>query len=250
MRSTASLGTALALVCLVLVGAGPACCSARDLRALSDSPQWNRLAGLWQALLDHSSQRIYSPSLFQGLAGDVSGVDATLSELAQGGALPRPVADYLARLFHARYQYLAQSYYTTRSSVSESPFEASRTAALWVVELQLAVLRRPAASKADAELAEAAEANLIFQLTYLRHLDEFASQVDDRRVAMKKREEAGEKVDWKAFDADVERRQGLLLEAYRNRKLPPAEIVHRSLPYILALTRLEVSGQAPGLAGG
>ena len=239
----------LALGCLLLAAASPALCSARSMQALSDSPEWCQLAKLWQALLDHSSERVYSPSLFQGLAGDVNAVDSEVATLANGGALPKPVADYLGRLFHARYQYLGECHYTTQSSVNESPFEASRTAALWVVELQLSVLRRPLASKADAELADAAEANLTYQLTYLHHLDRFSSDVDERRTATKKREEAGEKVDWKAFDTDVERRQGLLLDAYRSRKLPPADIVHRAMPYIVALTRWEPSDQGAGSVG-
>jgi len=249
MRTVSTSRLLLALGCLLLAAASPALCSARSMQALSDSPEWGQLAKLWQALLDHSSERVYSPSLFRGLAGDVNGVDSEVLALADGGALPRPLTDYLGHLFHTRYQYLGECHYTTRSSVSESPFEASRTAALWVVELQLSVLRRPLASKADAELADAAEANLTYQLGYLYHLERFSSEVDEHRTATNKREEAGEKVDWKAFDADVERRQGLLLDAYRSRKLPPADIVHKAMPYIIALTRREPSDQGADSVG-
>jgi hypothetical protein len=111
------------------------------------------------------------------------------------------------------------------------------------------VLRKPALSKADLELAQAAESNLAYQLTYLYHVDEFASQVEQRRIDMKKREDAGEKIDWQGFDRDVERRQGLLLDAYKKRKLPRAKVVHESGPYIVALTRLAGSPAAAASLG-
>jgi len=234
--STRRFIRALLLGCLLLA-AIPATAS-MSKEALADAPEWEHLSQLWQTLLDHSSGQVWNPAIFQGLAKDMNAVEAELGALAARGALRKPVSDYLARLFHMRYQYLSEYHYTARSSVRESPFEASRQAALWVVELQLTVLRKPALSKADLELGQAAESNLAYQLTYLYHVDRFASQVEQRRIDMKKREDAGEKIDWQAFDRDVERRQSLLLEAYKKRKLPRVKVVHESGPYIVALTRL------------
>jgi hypothetical protein len=244
--SIASL-LALAFGCLLLAALGPAAGAKGSKQAIADTTEWSHLARLWQTLLDHSSNRVYNPSLFRGLAGDVNAVDSEFAALADRGELPRPVADYLRHLFHMRYPYLGECQYTTRSSVSATPVEASRSAARWVVELQLSVLRAPLLSKADGELAQAAESNISYQLTYLYHLEKLDSEVEQRRAEMKKREEGGEKIDWKAFESDVDRRENLLLDAYRARKLPRAGVVNEGMPYVIALTRQEVSSvNSPG----
>lgn len=234
---------ALLLGCLLLA-AIPAT-AAMSKEAIAGTPEWCHLAHLWQTLLDHSSGQVSNPTIFQGLAKDMNAVDAELAALAGRGALRKPVSDYLARLFHMRYQYLSQYHYTTRSSIRESPFEASCQAALWIVELQLSILRKPALSKADLELAQAAESNLAYQLTYLYHVEGFTSEVEQRRIDMKKREDAGEKIDWQGFDRDVERRQGLLLDSYKARRLPRVKAVNEAGPYIVALTR---SAESPARA--
>jgi hypothetical protein len=241
-ETTSRFTRALLIGCLLLTAAPVAAGAGKE--ALAGTPEWKHLAHLWQTLLDHSSGQVSNPTIFQGLAKDMNAVDAELAALAARGALRKPVSDYLARVFHMRYQYLSEYHYTARSSVRESPFEASRQAAHWVVELQLSVLRRPALSKADLELAQAAESNLAYQLSYLYHLDKFTSEVEQRRIDMKKREDAGEKIDWQAFDRDVERRQNLLLDAYKARKLPRVGVVNEAGPHIVALTRFAESPAA------
>jgi hypothetical protein len=239
-RTTTRFTCALLLGCLLLA-AVPAAAITRE--AVADSPEWKHLSHLWQVLLDHSSGQVSNPAIFQELAKDMYAAEADLDALTARGALRKSASDYLRSLFHLRYQYLSEYYYTARSSVRESPFEASRQAALWVVELQLSVLRKPALSQADLDLARAAESNLAYQLTYLYHVDKFNSEVEQRRVDMKKREDAGGKIDWQAFDRDVERRQKLLLEAYQARRLPRVKVVNEAGPYLVALTR---SAERPG----
>jgi hypothetical protein len=229
------------LGCLLLAAIAAA---GMSKEGLANRPEWQHLCRLWQALLDHSSGQVSNPAIFQALADDMYEAEADLGALTARGALRKPVAEYLKSLFHVRYQYLSDYCYTTRSSVRESPFEASRQAALWVVELQLSILRNPALSQADVELARAAESNLVYQLTYLYHVDKFSSEVERRRIDMKKREDAGEKIDWKGFEGDVERRQKLLLEAYEARKLPRVKVVEEAGPYLVALTRYAEYGAA------
>lgn len=245
--SRSQLSRAVLLACLLLTA--NAAIAGRSKEAFSDSPEWRRLSHVWQALLDHSCEQVHNPAIFQALAAGMYEVERDLRALTGRGELGRGLSDYLGSLFHTRYQYLSDYRYTTRSSVQQSPFEASRQAALWVVELQLSVLRRAALSKADLELAQAAESNLAYQLTYLYHMDRLASQVEGCRIDMRKREEAGEEIDWQAFDRDVERRQGLLLEAYKARKLPVVRVVSEASPYIIALTRSAQYPGAPGFPG-
>ncbi len=230
-----------AIVSITLLGSSAACCAAGTSQSLADSPEWNQLAHLWQTLLDHSSNQVYNPTLFQSLATDLNATEQQFSVLSDRGALPKPLAEYLRGLFDIRYQYLAQVQYTTRSGVSSSPLEASYNAARWVIELQLSLLRKPSVTKADKELVKAAESNIAYQLAYLYHYDRLADEVDRRRAELKKKEDAGEKVDYKAFDSDAERRQNRLFEAYKSHKLSRVSIVDQAMPYILDLTRCEVS---------
>jgi hypothetical protein len=253
MRSHRITGRAFPIaliICLLLAaGATSGMCAGPGKQALADTQEWSQLARLWQTLLDHSSNQVYNPTLFQSLAAEVNATDAELAALANRGALPKPVANYLRELFHARYQYLGEVQYTARSSVTATPVEASRHAALWVIELQLSVLRRPVQSRADEELARAAESNIAYQLTYLYNLDKFEAEVDRRRMELKKRADAGEKIDFKPFDTDVERREKRLLDAYKLRDLPGVPLVKQAMPYIVALTRQEPSPNGAAPAG-
>jgi hypothetical protein len=106
-----------------------------------------------------------------------------------------------------------------------------------VIELQLSVLRRQPTSKADRELAEAAIRNLAYELTFLRHLDEFEADSDRRRVELTDKESAGGKVDREAFEKEYQYRRSLLLETYRQKNLSKVRAVEEMLPYVVALTR-------------
>ncbi len=236
---------ALLLCCLLLPVGASVARAARGMQAVTGTSEWDRVATLWQTLIAHSSNEIYNASIFQSLAADMYSADSDLSALAGRGALQKPMADYLAHVLHMRYQYLAEITYTTRATSQESEAEASRHAALWVVEHQLSVLRRPLLLRADEELAEAAKSNLAYQLTYLYHVEKLDDEIEQQRRAMKRREEAKEKVDWKAFDAEVVRRQDSLLDAYRQRKLRRVALVNQATPYMVSLTAHE---PAPGVA--
>jgi len=196
-----------------------------------------RLVALWQTILDHSSGRIYNRQLLATLADDVERVDDLLGQLVEQRTLTQPVADSLRRLLHLRYQYVRESFYEAPQAVRLSAAEASRNAAQWVIEHQLAVLRSPPISKADEELSEKAQSNIVYQLTFLHHLDAFEAEVDRRGIRLKERERSGKDVDWDSFHRDCNRRRDLLIDAYRNRHLPSVREVETIMPYIVALTR-------------
>jgi len=196
-----------------------------------------RLVALWQTILDHSSGRIYNPQLLATLTDEVERVDDLLGQLVEQRTLTQPVADSLRRLLHLRYQYVRESLYEAPQAVRISSAEASRNAAQWVIEHQLAVLRSPPISKADEELSEKAQSNIAYQLTFLHHLDAFEAEVDRRGMRLKERERNGKGVDWDGFHRDCNRRRDLLIDAYRNRHLPSVREVETIMPYVVALSR-------------
>jgi hypothetical protein len=225
--------------CLFILLAGPShASSAGDLGPLADAPEWQRLVTLWHALLDHSSDLIYNRPRFDELVKDLDQADADLTALAQRNLLPRRVADDLRRFLHDRYAYIRGHTYTTLSYVQMTTVESARSAASWIVELQLCVLRTAYLDPdAKRDLIAAAETNLAYELTFLYHLDRFEAEGARRRLALKTKEDQGGAVDWPAFDADYQRRCNLLLEDYRTRRLPRARPVGDLLPFVGALTR-------------
>ena len=225
--------------CLFILPAGPShASSAGDLGPLADAPEWQRLVTLWHALLDHSSDLIYNRPRFDELVKDLDQADADLAALAEPTLLPRQVADDLRRLLHDRYAYIRGHTYTTLYHVQMTGVESARSAASWVVELQLSVLRTAYPDpNAKRELIAAAESNLAYELNFLYHLDRFEAEGARRRLALKTKEDQGGTVDWPAFDADYQRRCTLLLEAYRTRRLPRARPVGDILPLVGNLTR-------------
>jgi hypothetical protein len=229
----------LAACCLFILLAGAShSSSVRDLGPLADAPEWQRLVTLWHALLDHSSDVIYSRPRFDELVKDLDHSDSDLTALADRDLLPRQAADGLRRLVHARYAYIADHTYTTRYQVQMTGLQSARSAASWVLELQLSVLRSAYPDPdANRDLIAAAESNLTYELTFLHHLDAFEAEGARRRLALKTKEDQGQTVDWPAFDADYHRRCNLLLEAYRARRLPRARAVGDLLPFLRSLTR-------------
>ncbi|MCJ7751587.1 MAG: hypothetical protein MUQ65_10920 [Armatimonadetes bacterium] len=212
-----------------------------------DTQEGRRLVVLWHAMLDHSSDAVYSPELFRELAAKLEAADADFVALAQRGVLSRSRGEQLRALFHTRYRYIQSCHYSNRSTIRVSGAEASRTTAQWVIELQLSVLRRAPTSKAERELAEAAIKNLSYELTFLHHLDAFEAESDRRRVALMDKEAAGGKVDLEAFEREYQYRRSRLLEAYRQKKLSKVRAVEEMLPYVVALTRAR---PLPHTAGG
>ena len=235
--------------CLVAIGvAMGGSVSADDARAsFVETQEGRRLVALWQAMLDHSSDAVYSPELFRELAADLAAADADFAALAERGMLSRSRGEQLRALFHARYRYIQGCHYGNRSTIRVSGVEAGRTTAQWVIELQLSVLRRAPTSKADRELAEAAIKNLAYELTFLHRLDAFEAESDRRRVTLMDKEAAGGKVDLEAFEKEYQYRRSLLLETYRQKKLSKVRAVEEMLPYVVALTRAR---PLPHTAGG
>lgn len=247
--------TALPLITCYLLGIAIACsrpAAARGLGPVSDTPEWQRLVTLWHALIDHSSDLIYSRERLDELVADLDRADADLSALAERHLLSAQFADDLRHIIHARYQYIRDHYYTTQSEIWIDEVERARGAADWIVELQLSVLRTAYLNpEQSGRLISAAESNLSHELTFLHHLDKFEAEVKRRRANFKAREDEGETVDWQTFETDCTRRYGLLLEAYRNHRIPRAPSVQDLLPYLQDLTRSRppLPTAAPDLRG-
>jgi hypothetical protein len=187
-------------------------------------------------VLDHSSNWIYDPDSLRELVTDLDSADADLLALSDRRLLRAEVADGLRWLLHSRYEHVRQRHYATRARVVLTETESSRSAAHWIIELQLSLLRRIGTEEDSRRLAEAAKSNITYQLTFLHHSDEFEAGANRRGVEMKRSEEAGATVDWEAFQLDCQRRRNLLLEAYRDRRLPRVRDVDALLPYVIALT--------------
>jgi hypothetical protein len=194
-------------------------------------------------MIDHSSNVVFSPEHFAKLADDVEQADQDLTALGQRGFLDPATAAHLADLFGLRYEYIRAWHYTTRSTIELSGVESTGNTSRYIIELQLCVLRRPLIAKADRELTAAARENLERQLLFAAHLQQFEEEADRRRRALKGREDAGEKVDWKEFEGEYVWRRSTLVKAYENRRLPAIRWVKEMMPYVLALTEAEPSPQ-------
>ena len=224
----------LLAICVGLVGS----VSADDARrSFVETQEGRRLVVLWHAMLDHSSDGVYSPELFRKLAAALANADADFAALAERGLLSRSRAEQLRALFHTRYRYIQGYHYSNRSTIRVSGMEANRTTAQWVIELQLSLLRRPPTSKVERALAEAAIKNLARELAFLHHLERFEAESDQRRVALMEAEARGGKADMEAFEREYQYRRSLLLAAYRQRKLSRVRAIEEMLPYVVALTR-------------
>jgi hypothetical protein len=214
----------------------------RGVPTVPECPERHRLVDLWHAMLDHSSDFIYNHTLFLELGKDLTQADSDIGALVERGAFSKPIADDLRGLFHSRYDYIEEYHYTDQARFLLTAAQSARITAQWLVELQLDVIRRARAMpEPDERLAAAAESNLAYELTFLQHLDKFEGQADQRRDKLKAGEESGEEVDWQAFENDCQRRRNLLLEAYRQRRLPRVRSVERLMPYLVALTTSQPS---------
>ncbi len=229
----------LVLACCLLIGSAPIQGGAAEnsCERFLETEEGRRLARLWHDMLDHSSDLIYNPTVFRALADDVEAAEADVSALREGGVLSRSCANCLGRLFHARYRHIRDWHYTTRSAIRVSGAEAYRNTSSWVIEMQLSLLRRPPTCKAERELAKAAVRNIAYQLIFLHQLDEFEAESDRRRMALRDKADAGADVDLEAFESEYLRKRSLLLEAYRQRRLPRVRLVEEVMPYVVALTR-------------
>ena len=250
-RLTCQARLCLLVLCaaFALCGASPPASATRDVEQAARTAEWGRLVNLWHALTDHSADLVYSRPLFDDLVKHMDKADSDLTGLAERGIIPGAAAEGLRRLFHSRYQYIAEHHYTEEATVSVTESEGARGAASWIVELQLSVLRRAQSrSEENREFIEGAESSAAYELTFIHHLDKFEAKAERRRADLKAREDAGEEVDLEAFDNDCNRRRRLLLEAYRARRLPRVRAVDDLLPYLFALTRARPTCSAAALA--
>lgn len=229
--------------------------AAADVDAAREAPEWSVLVTLWHTMLDHSSDAIYNPALFDELAGDIDDADDGLTALYQRRLVPEEVANTLRRLLHSRYEYINERHYTHQARVSHAAFQAAVTTAHWLVERELDLLRRAYADLSlDRDAISASESHLAFQLTFIHHAEALEAGVRQRRLELSIQQEAGQAVDWRAFENDRQRRRQLLLDAYCVRRLRTARPVQAVMPYLFALTRAcpdgppEISDAAlPGL---
>lgn len=210
---------------------------------LPSAPEWLRLASLWQTMLDHSSNAIYSPTRFRELAKDVDAIDVDLTSLVKRGLVSKPISEELAHLFHVRYSYLLEHHYTEESNITVTDLEAAVLTSRWVVELQLTTARRAAQTPgADPGTIPGAEDVMVRELSFLREYEEFQDQAEKRRQALADRQAAGENVDFRPFERERITRGMHLLDAYRSRKIPTSRAVREVMPYLISLTTLTGPG--------
>ena len=229
--------------------------AAADIEAARESPEWSRLVTLWHTMLDHSSDAIYSPALFDELAVDLDAADEDLTALSQRRLVPEAVASTLRRLLHSRYEYIGERHYIGQARVSQAAIEAAVATAHWLVERELHLLRAAYLNPdLNRDALSDSESHLAFQLTFIHHAEALQAGAEQRRQELALREEDGEAVDWRAFENECQRRRQLLLDAYCVRRLRTARTVQRVMPYLFALTRArpdrspEISDAAlPGL---
>ncbi len=235
-------GVLLALLPALLVALllAPA---AADVDAAGEAPEWRGLVTLWHTMLDHSSDAIYSPALFDELAANLDASDDGLTALSQRRLVPEAVADTLRRLLHSRYEYIDERHYIGQARVSQSALEASVATAHWLVERELDLLRRAYVDPdLNRDAISASESHLAFQLTFIHHAEALEAGAEQRRQELSLRQETGEAVDWRAFENECQRRRQLLLDAYCVRRLRTAPPVQAVMPYLFALTRARPDG--------
>jgi hypothetical protein len=219
--------------------------AASDLEAVQKTVEWARLAKLWNLMLDHSSDVVYSPTHFNELAESLDAADGDLTALAKSGLLPEETASALRRLFHGRYDYIKTYHYTNQQQINQTAAESAASTARWLVERQLALLRSGSLGpQVPEEILTATRSNIAFQLTFLHHLDQFEAEVERRRGLLEEKRRAGEEADLESFDNECQRKRNLLLEAYRNRRIRSLRVVEALIPYVLALNDARSTGSA------
>ncbi len=233
------IAAALTLLC-ALVLAAPASAGRAAVRPkIESAPEWLRLSALWQTMLDHSSDVVYSPTRFRELAKDIDAIDVDLAALVKRGLLPGSISTGLARLFHARYSYLLEHHYTEESNITVTDIESAAQTSQWVVELQLAAIRRASRGQEEERKTIAgAQDSVAWELSFLQEYDAFQSEAEKRRQALADRQAAGENVDFRPFESDRIRRSLYLLDAYRSRRIPISRSVREMMPYLVSLTTL------------
>ena len=237
----ASLLISLAFSCGVALAA-----RAGASAELQTSPEWLRGAELWRKMIDHSSDAIYDPAGFRGLARSLDSLDVDLPALAKRGLLPAAVPPDLIRLFRSRFEYISDRHYTNESNITLSAAESAVATSRWVIELQLAAMRS-AGSAPDIGRKTTAESEspMLYELSFLDEYERFVGDTWKRRRALADRQAAGENVDFKPFENERQRRENLLLDAYHSRRIPISKPARALMPYIQSLTALTPSALTP-----
>jgi len=206
--------------------------------AVRDAPEWARLVHLWHAMLDHSSDRIFSPKGLAELSPSLEKADADIGALWERDLLSKELAPRLRWLFHLRYEYIDQHHYPKQAQCSLTGLESAYVTARWWVERDFNSLRAPRISPPDS--AERIRANLAYQLSFIYEYEEFEVEMEARRLALQRRAEQDETVDWASFESECQRRRNLLMEAYHGGRIRTADVIARLLPYALALNESTV----------
>lgn len=223
--------------CLVLLALTTSSAVA-DVAAPRDTPEWPRLVRLWHAMLDHSSNRIISPKGFAELSPSLVKADADIGALWERGLLSKEMAPRLRWLFHLRYDYIDQHHYPKQAHTSVTDVQSAYMTALWLAERDFNSLRSPRIPPPDS--AERIRADLAYQLSFIYEYEEFEADTEVRRLALQRRAEQEETVDWESFESECQRRRNLLLATYHLGRIRTANVIARLLPYALALNESTV----------
>jgi hypothetical protein len=229
----------LAAVCCISAALLAAESQAAPRPDLTNTPEWGRLAALWQTVLDHSSDVVYSPARFRELVKDIDGIDVDLAALVKRGYLPVSVSAGLRRVFHSRYSYILDRHYTSDSSVTMTGIESAVATSHWIVELQLAALRRAeAGTEVGRKTISGAESAIAYELSFLQEYEGFQEEADRRRKALADKQAAGEKVDFRPFEAERLKKTLRLMDAYWAKRIPISRSVRAMMPHVTSLTTL------------
>lgn len=238
------------LAALVVLCPRPGAARGGSRGELGDAPEWRRLAELWQTMIDHSSDAIYNPTAFRDLARTLDTLDVDIPALVKHGLLPAGAGPGLTHLFHTRYQYISERHYTTESQITLTAIESAAATSHWVLELQLAALRRAGAGpEVERKTLEQLRAPILYELSFLEEYERFQDEAEKRRKALADRQAAGENVDFKPFESERHRRTILLVDAYQTRRIPISKSARALMPYIESLTTLPLNPRQTTSAG-
>ena len=215
---------------------------AKGKLSVEGTAEWGRLGELWKVMLDHSSGIIYSPERFRKLTPNMSRADADLTALIAQKRLPAEAGEALRRLFHARYSYITDHHYLAQSQQNRTAFVSAQQTSQWVIEMQLALLRKQyGAAPPDEKLRKGGEAALAFELAFQQQCAALSDELEQRRKKLTEKEAQQQPVDWNSLEEARRRRETALHASYQARRISFDRGLRRLMPYVLSLTQPRAS---------
>jgi hypothetical protein len=210
---------------------------------LEGSPEWVRLAVVWNTLTDHSSGALLSQERLHELVPSMDRAEADLSSLVVRKALPAEVARTFRTVLQDRYQYIEEHCYGHPAQRELTDLEAAEAAARWTVEMQLDLLRRsPAptsltsAVSSDPKLQQAVQASLITELSFLWQCRIARDDLVKQQGALIGKDANRGKARREPLEVQWARQQQALVDTYRRHRVRPERVIEQLAPYLVRLT--------------